>query len=260
MIIAMRESTTRRRAAAPLVGFPHLSSTGAAGSYAESANDLAAKVFLPGAVLGTATFLCWVYGAHVAANRYLMAASASIGSSAPHARFQAFLGSTGVSASDVDDANASNVATYLNGFSTTDGWRLVVARCHVVGGDGVAINMIGSGLSSGEVTGLDASADAHTVGAYFRLFSTRATGGGSLFAGRIANPAVFSRAVTETEQIALAALGPTHDLSVSSGDYNGGGPDHWWPGTGDSGTTVTDVGSVGGCNLTLNGGVTIEEA
>ncbi len=47
-------------------------------------------------------------------------------------------------------------------------------------------------------------------------------------------------------------------IRTNVGAYTGGGPEHWWPADGDSGTTVTDRGSVGGCNLTLHGGVTIE--
>ena len=73
---------------------------------------------------------------------------------------------------------------------------------------------------------------------------------------REAGYAAYAWLTVDAELAELHTLGPTHDLREASGDYLGDVA-HWWPADGDSGTTVTDRGLVGGCNLTLNGNVTI---
>lgn len=244
---------TRRRASGwAFTGTTYLASDGASGSYAEAATNAAARVFLPGSVLGTGTFVCWVRKS-AAAVAYIMYSHASGGA------IVGLLISTASSGTMrgiiSDDAASTLLASHTGIGAELDGvtWSLCAVRVVHDSSDVLTSRFEGAGTDA-----TDGTPGAYAAATGMRLFATPSNT--SRLAGDIRSPAVFSRALSDAELAELHALGPTHDLRVASGDYSGGGPAHWWPGDGDSGTTVTDRGSVGGCNLTLNGGVTLEAA
>ncbi|MCC7542456.1 MAG: hypothetical protein IT379_39930 [Deltaproteobacteria bacterium] len=231
----------------------YLSSTGAAGSYAQAATNAAARVFLPGTTLGTGSVALWMRGSITAVAR-IVYVSADLTTSNSRLTVYVSTSSGGMVGHLGSNASGSpSVHPTQTGLVPSD-WTLIVGTIAHTASDIAGISAGGANRT----TGTDGSPDTYGAGEYWRLFASNTTT--QLWAGGIRSPAVWSRVLSDAEIAELHTLGPMHDLSVSSGDYSGGGPDHWWEGTGDSGTTVTDVGSVGGCDLTLNGGVTIEEA
>lgn len=250
MIIAMRESTTRRRGGWRFTGTSYLTSTGASGSYAVAADDAAALVVLTGSALGAGTFLAWVQDGAVA-NTIVMRAYAASGNAYATLR----LSSTTVVGDFRDDASVQTSVSISNTSKFgADVWTL----CAVTFSPGASdvVRAYCADITPGN--GTDATPGTYGAGGSVYLFATNDNL--SRLSGKVRSPAIFDRVISDAEFAELHALGPTHDLRVASGNYTGAGPVHWWPADGDSGTTVTDRGSVGGCNLTLNGGVTIEEA
>lgn len=243
-------AATRRRASGwSFTGTTCLLGDGASGSYAESVNAAAATIILPGTVLGTGSMLCWLYDTMMATSVVMNAAAAV---SARYARMQTT--SSTLRAVISDDAASTQTASIASADAKIEaGYALCVCTFEHAASD--TIKAYCDDLTPAEA--VDASPGAYTAATKLRLFATHVDS--AYLSGRIRSPAVFSRVLSADEVAALVTLGPTHDLRVASGDYLGS-PAHWWPGDGDSGTTVTDRGSVGGCNLTLNGGVTLEAA
>jgi hypothetical protein len=77
-------------------------------------------------------------------------------------------------------------------------------------------------------------------------------------AGTIRAPALIPRALSAAELASVRTAGPDHNIATAVGDYTGpGGTYGFWPALGDTLPTITDRGTLG-CNLTANGGITIE--
>lgn len=240
-----RVVASRRRRVADdwFTGNHCLTSDGSAGSWAAANTTAPGLIFMPGSVLGTGTFLCWVRDA--TPGGYWTVSKDTSGT-------RSYLRLTsGLSFIARTENNVSNTAT--QGSFSPATWTLVVATIAHAANDSIGVSHGGAAKT---IT-VDTPADAWGTAAHMFLFRTHT---GTLNDGDIRQPAIYNRVLSDAEIAALHALGPTHDLRVASGDYNGGGPVHWWPADGDTGTTVTDRGSVGGCNLTLNGNVTIAEA
>lgn len=227
-------------------GNAYLTSDGSAGSYAAAATTAPALLFLPGgSALGTASFVAWVRDAALT-GQYMTASAATSGT-----RNYARVTSTGLSFMARSDNNVV-VATATQGSFAPADWTLIVATMTHGASDVLGISHGGAA----QTTATDASPDTFLAGNHFRLFSHQDAS--SLASADLRSPGVFSRVITDAEIAALHTLGPTHDLRVASGDYLGDVA-HWWPADGDTGTTVTDRGVVGGCDLVLNGAVTIAE-
>jgi hypothetical protein len=240
-------------------GTTALVSDGEAGSYAESATNAAARLFYTAAnQLGAATFLAWVRVAWPDDGIHRALASWGLTSGNPR-------GTVRVSASpslvnnQVDNAGGTQSATKGSITSFFDGvvWTLVAATVERTTADVSSITYNDVAFTSTS----DVLPDAHTAGEVFRI-GARNYGATRIEAencpGAWRQPAVLGRVITAAEVAALYAAGPTHDIREAVGDYTGPGETYgWWPGDGETGTTVTDRGTLG-CNLTLHGGVTIE--
>lgn len=234
----MRASTTaivRRSSAWSFTGTSYLTSDGSAGAYAEAVNATAALVMRPGPTLATSSFIAWARDGALATTRVLTVAgnapilylrTTRVGASPPTAEL--------FDVTDFDGINWVLVAVTLAIGATAD--------CTVHVSNKTAVTAGGS------------PPGAYAAATGMRLFADYSDA--QRLSGAIRSPAVFARALSVAEIAELHTLGPTHDLRVASGDFLGDVA-HWWPADGDSGTTVTDRGLVGGCNLTLNGNVTI---
>lgn len=246
---ALAAATRRRRAPAASwthTGTHYLSSDGASGSYADAATSAAARVVFPSTAAPVVTFAAWVRAATAGVQRVVWDVSDD-----GHPRWYLSTDPGDVCVGDVvNDAGGSGPG--LEAAAPVPAvWGHV---CWVLNGADPGEFLI-DGVSQGATSGL--------VGAFagvdaFTLFADYAHA--SRLAGDIRDPAVWDRALSAAEVAALHTAGVGHDLREAVGAYTGGGPAHWWPADGDSGTTVTDRGSVGTCPLTLHGGVTIEEA
>jgi len=242
MIIAMRESTTRlRRASWTHTGTHYLSSDG---SYADAATSAAARVCFSGTGAPTFTFAAWITPTAYTSGQHAMQVSDD---GAPSAALRVNTAAGFVGAL----ANAAGTSDSVTGDQS--GAVHVALVCN-----GSTAVLYENGVSKGSVS-LPATPYA-SVDA-FTLFADYAHA--NRMAGDIRSPAIWDRALSGDEVVSLALdASPGHDLREQYVDYLGSGqagPVHWWPADGDSGTTVTDRGSVGGCNLTLHGGVTIKE-
>lgn len=242
----------RRRTEAPFVftGTHYLTSDGSAGSYAEAATNAAARLFLPGSTLGTATFVCWVRKTVTTTHSLL---TVHEGTGAPRIqRVFTTAGSGTLSAAALDDASSTLSADQASIGSVFDGvaWVLVAIGVTTDTSDRIKSAVAGS------VSANSVAARAYASRDRFRLFIGTSTT--PRMVGDIRSPGILPRYSSDLELAALHTLGPTHDLRVASGDYLGDVA-HWWPADGDTGATVTDRGVVGGCNLNLNGNVTIAE-
>lgn len=225
-------------------GNTYLSSDGASGSYADAATTAAARVCFTGTGKPTFTFAAWYRTNNIAGAMFCAsddgAPSAVIWAAADTASTVDIYG-------ELKDAGGANV---LGVESFPDASSFIHIALVADGADAkVYINGVETDTATLATT--YANVDALT------LFADYAHA--NRLAGDIRSPAVWNRALAANEVAALHTAGAAHDLREDVGNYTGGGPEHWWPGDGDSGTTVTDRGSVGTCALTLHGGVTIEE-
>jgi hypothetical protein len=219
-------------------GLTQLVSDGASGSYAEAATNAAARVVFPGGALGVFTFSAWISPER---NDAYVAAWIAGETSA-----RLFVNQ------DSDPHDTAVIALpgmlgEIGAYALIDGGDHIVATF-----DGTTAALYCNGSSVGTN---DPDPGDYAEGDTFRMFWALVA---DVYLGPIRTPALYARALSAGEVAALHTAGPTHDLRANVGAYTGGGPDHWWPGDGDAGTTVTDRGLVGGCNLTLHGGVTIE--
>lgn len=216
-------------------GTHYLSSDGASGSYADAATSAAAAIILT--VAGSDyTLGMWLRFDGPTSGGAVEAASSG---AAVRAGVVAFDDGEDAITGDWGDAYGVDYSTMRHVMLVASGGVLALH----VDADG--------GASSGVVT-------AGAAGVSLTLFAR--AGPLQPLACDIRDFAIWDRALSSAEVAALHTAGAGHDLSEDVGAYTGGGPAHWWPADGDTGTTVTDRGSVGGCNLTLHGGVTIEEA
>ncbi len=240
----------RRRTAAPWThtGTHYLSSDGAAGSYADAVTSAAARVFLDGAGPDAATVAMWarptsggyIYDITDDGNPGLRGPTADGDEWAPEWR---------------DDAGSNVGATR---YSLAGGsWHHIAVSITPTGAT-FFLDGLDGGAGEQSTTGYTFATAANA----FTLFADFAHA--NRLAGDIRSPAIWARALSSDELLSLASdTTPAHDLRLQATDYLGSGqagPVHWWPADGDSGTTVTDRGSVGTCNLALHGGVTIEVA
>lgn len=217
------------------LGNRYLTSDGLAGSYADAATSAAARVVFGGASAPTCTVSFWAQSTGVASQSFYIDVSDD--------------GAPRLSALTLDndelDTLISDTSTPLSGSTAYSlaaaGWHHV-AYVSTAGDVEVFLDGVGSGASSN--TGTWSTVDALT------LFADYAHA--NRLAGSLRNVCIYSSALSAGNVSSLYGLGETGDPRTAAG-----GPTHWWPGDGDSGTTITDRGSAGTCNLTLHGGVTI---
>lgn len=230
-------------------GTHYMSSDGTSGSYADAATSALAQLLLPPGGKFTVTpwtVSAWVRPTTQASPQWIFNARSGAAQAAFY--WAGTDGDDGIFANIYDGANGANplagnptlvanqdhLATLVND-AAADTLRLYV--------DGVSVATASTALA---VAALPASVDG------LWLFDSGPLGGEPL-TGRIRNLAFWSRALSAPQVAALNTGGVTFDTRTVAG----GGPDHWYPCDGDSGTTVTDRGAVGFCDLTLHGGVSI---
>lgn len=221
----------RRAAAAPswggFTGTHWLTSDGLAGSYADAATNAAARVVFPGASIGTFTFAGWI--------RNLSGVGPFAGDTSDSQPSISFYDDGNI---EIDLTDTTMViGTITGGATPIASWTHVALVC-----DGSTLAYYENGVATGTpitISGTYAAADSLQLTRSLNACDTR-------------SPAIWSSALSAGQVAALYALGVAGDpRTIASG------PVHWWPADGDSGTTITDRGSAGTCNLTLHGGVTI---
>lgn len=224
-------------------GTTFLRSDGLAGSYAEAATSALARVVFPGTGAPVATVSMWVTPTAWSSGKTLLDVSDD---GAPRAQI-----------STNDDFGTTALLANAAGTSDSASGGTEAATLHVVlVADGTDFTLYENGVNA--YFDISLPAEPYAAVDLFRLFADYA--GAQRVAADIRSLAVFGRALSSGEVAALYAGDYTLDLRTVSGAYDGAtnGPEHWYPADGDTGTTVTDRGSVGGCNLNLHGGMTIE--
>lgn len=255
-IIAMRQTTAivkRPAASEPawdgFLGTTFLRSDGMAGSYADAATSALARSAFPSTSAPVFTVSCWAAFA-TASTDCLFDVSDD--------------GSPSMALKAYNDGDPSTLYTSLQdaGVNATGSEYFAdySAFSHLaVVSDGATVTLYVAGVAVGTPGDISAFGPYAAVDA-FTLFANYAHALNA--AGDIAQLAVWGRALSALEVADLYASGRAFDLRTlgDNEDYDGttGGPPHWYPGDGDTGTTITDRGSAGNCNLTLHGGVSIE--
>lgn len=227
MIIAMRESTTRKRAAAAAwTGATCMVSDGASGSYAIAADDTAPLVMLPGSVPGSFTFAAWVQDSALGSGTIFR----TIAADNTRVEFSTLSSGGGTVTVSVRDSASTNTTASIAGVSGKFGastWTLCAVT--VTPGASDVVKVYCADATPGTAT--DATPGSYSAGEVLSLFATN-TGGIPRLSGKIRSPAIWSRVLSDAEIAALYTAGPTHDLRTNVGAYTGGGPVHWTPQTG----------------------------
>lgn len=209
-----------------------LTSPGGAGDTAAASTNGPARLIFPSATMGSWSFAAWVYDMG--------------GGSGQGPQFGTITGAApdiviyqdGNYQVDLTNAAGALVGNIAGAAPVAATWEHIAVTC-----DGTTLRAYVNGsLQAGSfaVTATYAASDVA-----FLIYD------GS--AGRIRSPALWDRTLSGPQVAALNTGGVSFDVRTVAG----GGPVHWWPADGDSGTVVTDRGSAGTCNLTLAGSVTI---
>lgn len=236
-----------RRAAASsfsYTGNRYLTSTGAAGSYADAATSAAARVVFPGATLGTYTVAFWAKWSLTSPTSPVRVFEVS-DDAQPRVGLYAFDDGAPGFGADAYDAGGSLFGGGTDIYESTTPWHHYAITCN--GSNAFVLYSNGAAVDT-----FDPSAGAYTYAAVDALTLFGRYDHSLPLTGSMRQPAIWSSALSGANVSALYALGTTGDPRTI-----GAGPVHWWPADGDTSPTITDRGSVGTCNLTLHGGVSI---
>lgn len=224
-----------------------LVSDGASGSYAQAETSAAAQEVFPGVSVPVATFSFWLdQGTTPDGTIFDLGGAGSL-----------YLSMNVLGIDGVADGLYANLSDASGGFGfTNSGQSNVSSALHhyviVVHDDTVELFIDGAPIGAGPPIASPTWASADDL----VLFASRALGDRVVVS--IRSPALFSAALGGDAIIGLFNAGPDHDLRAAWEDSSDFEDDlaHWWPAKGDTGETVIDRGHVGGCNLTMHGGVT----